>query len=107
MNISVIVAYFIIYSNFSKILHLYSCLFLTYDVKVSRDLFGAEAVGDFTDVVSGVFQAKVADCEPGQTPRPAGVSGQRSPIFQPADGWVWVTGGDAGQLNAAAHLHLP
>lgn len=36
---------------------------LTDDIKVSCDLFGAEAVGDFTYVVSRVFQTEVADCE--------------------------------------------
>lgn len=80
--------------------------FLTDDIKVSCDLFGAEAVGDFTDVVSGVFQAEIADCEAGQSPRPAGVSRKRPPILQPADGRVGVPGGDAGQLYAAPHLYL-
>lgn len=85
---------------------LYFRFLLTDDIKVSCDLFGAKAVGDFTDVVSRVFQAEIADCEAGQSPRPAGVSGKRPPILQPADGGVWVTGSDAGQLYAAPHLYL-
>lgn len=43
----------------------------TYDVEVTRHLFGAKAVGDLTDVVSTVFEPQVGNGEAGDPPGPA------------------------------------
>ena len=80
---------------------------LTNDVQVAGDLLGAEAVGDLADVVATVLQPQVTDGEAGEVARPAGVTGQRAAVLQPADGGVGVAGGGAGELHTSAHLHLP
>lgn len=45
----------------------------TYDVEVTRHLFGAKAVGDLTDVVAAVLEPQVGNGEAGDATRPAGV----------------------------------
>lgn len=68
--------------------------------------FGSKAVGDLADVVSAVLNSQVGDCEAGDTPRPAGIRRQRPTVLQPSDGWVWVSGRNAGQLDTVPQLHL-
>ena len=60
-----------------EILFFYCNLFsvlLTYDIKMTRHLFGAKAVGDLTDVVATVLKPQVGNGEAGDAPCPAGVS---------------------------------
>lgn len=78
----------------------------TYDTEVTCHFFGSKAVGDLADVVAAVFNSQFGDGEAGDAPCPAGVRRQRPTVLQPSDGWVWVSGRNAGQLYAVAHLHL-
>lgn len=83
-----------------------SSLLPTYDIEVTCHFFGSKAVGDLADVVSAVFNSQFGNDEAGDAPRPAGIRRQWPTVLQPSDGWVWVSGCNAGQLYTVPHLHL-
>lgn len=67
----------------------------------------AEAVGDLARVAAAVLLPQVADGQPRQTPRPAGIRGQRAAVFQPAHSGVGVTSRNAGELDALSRVDFP
>lgn len=79
----------------------------TYNVKLSRHLLRAKAVGDLAGVAAAVLLPQVTDGQPCQAPCPAGVWGQWPTIFQPAHGGAGVTSCYAGELYTLACVHFP